>query len=82
MEIPVTVIDEIADVRHALAFIRASVPEMSGYGKLQTDVLSGYELIIAKVETRLREIEKNLECLISQKENERFRPPQRESGKK
>jgi hypothetical protein len=68
MGIPVTVIDELADVRHTLAFIRASVPEISGYGKLQTDALSGFVLIMNMLEARLRKIEHVLQdCILESK---------------
>ncbi len=68
MGIPVTVIDELADVRHTLAFIRASVPEISGYGRLQTDALSGFALIMNMLDARLRKIEHVLqECILESK---------------
>jgi hypothetical protein len=70
VRLSVSVIDELADARHILAFIRHCMPELSHCGKLHADVLSGCGLILARVETRLREVEKNLECLISRKENE------------
>ncbi len=71
VRLSISVVDELADVRHTLAFIRHSISELSDCGMLQADVLSGYDLIMAKIETQLREVEKKLESFISQKEDER-----------
>ncbi len=64
-QVDVGILDELADVRHALAFVRCSIPELLKE-KLEPDVLSGCGLILNRIEKQVLTLEKALQEIITQ----------------
>lgn len=61
----ISLVDELSDVRHALAFVRCSIPELPKE-KLEPDVLSGCGLILNRIEKQVLTLEKALQEIIAQ----------------